>query len=87
MFTPYLAIESPTNLTDCDAYLPVRVAEAPRSDGSMLVYLPDGTAFVVNSRDLVCLDSEDSGPDMAPRRAGRDTAVNPMIAPTQTNQF
>jgi hypothetical protein len=57
MFTPYLDSESPSIPTSTDAYIPVRVTEAPRSDGSMLVYLPDGTAFVVNSRYLLRLDS------------------------------
>jgi len=41
-----------------DAYIPVRVVEPPRSDGSILVYLPDGTAFVVNSRQLLHLEPE-----------------------------
>jgi hypothetical protein len=40
-----------------NAYIPVRVTDAPRSDGSVLVYLPDGTALTVNNQHLVRLDS------------------------------
>jgi len=41
--------------TDSDAYIRVRVPDGPRRDGSILVYLPDGTGLVVNSRQLVYL--------------------------------
>ena len=61
MFMPYLASGSTSMPTECDAYIPVRVTEGPRLDGSMLVYQPDGTAFVVNGRHLVCLDGGSSG--------------------------
>ena len=35
-----------------DAYIHVRVPGAPRPDGSVLVYLPDGTGLVLNSSQL-----------------------------------
>ena len=38
--------------TDSDAYIRVRVPDGPRPDGSILVYLPDGTGLVVNSNQL-----------------------------------
>ena len=56
--TPYLETESPSIPTNSDAYIPVRVPDEPRHDGSMLVYLPDGTGFVVNSRHLLRLAPE-----------------------------
>ena len=40
-----------------DAYIHVRVPGAPRPDGSVLVYLPDGTGLVLNSSQL------QAGPD------------------------
>jgi hypothetical protein len=45
--------------TDSDAYIRVRVPVAPRPDGSILVYLPDGTGLVVNSNQLLRLDAPD----------------------------
>jgi uncharacterized protein YbjT (DUF2867 family) len=35
--------------TDANAFLPVRVTDAVRPDGSVVVYLPNGPALVVNS--------------------------------------
>jgi hypothetical protein len=55
-FTPYPDHASPTVPVDFDAYILVRVTQAPRPDGSLLVYLPNGTAVVVNSSYLLCLD-------------------------------
>ena len=70
-FTPYPESESPSIPTNADAYIPVRVTEAPRSDGSMLVYLRDGTALVVNSRHLLRLDPDQSGgPERRTARGG-----------------
>ena len=37
---PYLESESPSIPADSDAYIAVRVTEALRPGGSMLVYLP-----------------------------------------------
>ncbi len=43
--------------SDSDAYIRVRVPGGPRPDGSILVYLPDGTGLVVNSNQLLRLDA------------------------------
>jgi len=51
--TSYLPEGSPQDVTHADAYIPVRVVHASRRDGSFLVYLPDGTALVVNGRQLL----------------------------------
>jgi hypothetical protein len=46
-----------------EVYLPLRVAEVQTSNGSIHAYLRDGTAFVVNSRDVLRLTTavEDIG--------------------------
>ena len=46
--------------TYSDAYIRVRVPNAPRPDGSTLVYLPNGTGFVVNSRHLLRISPDDN---------------------------
>jgi len=51
--TPYLPGGSPPDVRHADAYIPVRVVDASRRDGSFLVYLPDGTALVVTGRQLL----------------------------------
>ena len=43
-------------LPDADAYIRVRVPNGAGPDGSALVYLPDGTALVVDAHQLVHLD-------------------------------
>ena len=43
--------------TDYDAFIRVRVPDGPGPDGSILVYLPDGTGLVVNSNQLLRLDA------------------------------
>jgi hypothetical protein len=53
-FTPFLESGSPA--TTGDAYIRVRVTDEPRRDGSLLVYLRDGTALVVNGHLLLPLD-------------------------------
>jgi hypothetical protein len=53
---PYPDVESASVPADSDAFIPVRVVEPARPDGSRLVYLPGGTAFVVNSRYLLRRD-------------------------------
>ena len=45
-----------------DAYVRVRVPGEPRLDGSVLVYLPDGTGLVVHSSQLQAVP----GPAPAP---------------------
>jgi hypothetical protein len=47
------------------AYLRVRVPNDPRPDGSILVYLPSGTALVVNNDQLLHLDPR-SDPELSP---------------------
>ena len=43
-------------MPDADAYIRVRVPNGAGPDGSALVYLPDGTALVVDAHQLVHLD-------------------------------
>ena len=43
-------------MPDADAYIRVRVPNGPGPDGSTLVYLPDGTALVVGTQQLLHLD-------------------------------
>jgi hypothetical protein len=61
-FTPYLEAQAHRDPTDSVAYIRVRVPDGPRPDGSILVYLPNGTGLVVNSDQLLHLDK---GPDCA----------------------
>jgi hypothetical protein len=70
-FMPYLESESPSIPSSTDAYIPVRVTEAPLPDGSMRVYLPDGTAFFVNSKHLLRLDPDPTG---GPERRATETS-------------
>jgi hypothetical protein len=58
---PYIEAGPPSILTNFDAFIPVRAPEGPRPDGYVHVYLPDGTAFVVNGRQLLRLDHDQSG--------------------------
>lgn len=62
--TPYLEAQARRDPADSDAYLRVRVPSGPRPDGSILVYLPDGTGLVVDSTQLLHLDA---GPSCPPR--------------------
>ena len=66
-FTSYIDGESPPVPAKFDAYIPVRVPVAPRPDGYVEVYLPDGTGFAVNSRHLLRLAPEQSGHQQHPR--------------------
>ena len=56
-FSPFL--EQPPDLTPSEAvaYIRVRVTDVPRPDGSVLVYLPDGTGLVVSAQQLLHLDA------------------------------
>jgi hypothetical protein len=56
MFTPYVHSEPHLALAGYDAYVPVRVPEGARRDGYLLVYLPDGTGWLVNGSHLLRLD-------------------------------
>ncbi len=56
-FTPYLEAQAHRDAADSDAYIRVRVPDGPRLDGSILVNLPNGTGFVVNSNQLLRLDA------------------------------
>ncbi len=58
-FTPYLDSGSPPTIGD--AYIRVRVTEEPSGDGSLRVYLPDGTALMVSGHLLLHLEPD--GPD------------------------
>jgi hypothetical protein len=44
-----------------DAYIGVRVPNGPRPDGSILVYLADGTGLVVNSKQLLRFETPSPG--------------------------
>jgi hypothetical protein len=46
--------------TNSEAYIRVRVPNAPRPDGTTLVYLPNGTAFVMNTQHLLRISADDS---------------------------
>jgi hypothetical protein len=52
--------EMPASFTPCyvgsDAYIRVHVPNGPRPDGSIVVYLTDGTALVVNDEELLHCD-------------------------------
>jgi hypothetical protein len=43
---------------EVDAYIPVRAPGEPETNGYVTVYLPNGTALVVNGRDLLRLDPD-----------------------------
>ena len=55
-FTPYFEAKAHRDPTGSGAYIRVRVPDGPRPDGSILVYLPNGTGLVVNSNQLLHLD-------------------------------
>jgi hypothetical protein len=46
-FTPYLKAQAHRDLTGCGVYIRVGVPDGPRPDGSILVYLSNGTGLVV----------------------------------------
>ena len=56
-FTPYLEGRSPQARADSDVFIRVRVTDGLRPDGSVLVYLADGTALVVKGDLLLQLDT------------------------------
>jgi hypothetical protein len=56
-------LESGSPPTIGDGYIRVRVTDEPHRDGSLLVYLPDGTALVVNGHLLLHLDPGPNCPE------------------------
>lgn len=75
-FTPYLESRSHHTPTDSDAYIRVRVTDGPRPDGSMLVYLPNGTALAVNGDQLLHLEAGPNCPETAEGRTSTAVATN-----------
>ena len=55
-FTPYFGAQAHRDPAGYGAYIRVHVPGGPRPDGSILVYLPNGTGLVVNSNQLLHLD-------------------------------
>ena len=53
-FTPYA--------DGCEAYIRVRIPNGARPNRSILVYLPNGTALVVNNDQLLQLDADANAP-------------------------
>jgi hypothetical protein len=79
-FTPFLETGSPA--TTGDAYIRVRVTDEPRRDGSLLVYLRDGTALVVNGHLLLHLDP---GPDCPEQSDGGTSAADARHSCTEAS--
>jgi hypothetical protein len=67
-FTPYFEAQAHRDPAGSDAYIHVRVPGGPHPDGSILVYLPNGTGLVVNSNQLLHLDA---GPNCPCQSDGR----------------
>ena len=61
-FTPYFEAQAHRDPTGSSAYIRVRVPGGPRPEGSILVYLPNGTGLVVNSNQLLHLDAGPNWP-------------------------
>jgi hypothetical protein len=75
-FTPYFEAKAHRDPTGSGAYIRVRVPDGPRPDGSILVYLPNGTGLVVNSSQLLHLDA---GPNWRGEPGGRTFATRPSV--------
>jgi hypothetical protein len=74
--TPYLKAQAHRDPTGSGAYIRVRVPDGPRPDGSILVYLLNGTGLVVNSNQLLRLDA---GPNWPGESDGRTSAARPSV--------
>ena len=75
-FTPYSEAQAHRDPTAAGAYIRVRVPDGPRPDGSILVYLPNGTGLVVNSNQLLHFDA---GPNWPGEPDGRTSAARPSV--------
>jgi hypothetical protein len=64
-FTPYLQGRQERTVSDSVAYIRVRVPDGPRPDGSIVAYLPDGTALIVGGHELLHLDTTHGIPPRA----------------------
>ena len=73
-FTPYFDAQAHRDPTGSGAYIRVRVPDGPRPDGSILVYLPNGTGLV-NSNQLLL----DAGPNWRGEPGGRTSAARPSV--------
>ena len=56
-FTPYFQNGAPPIENGHDAFLRVRVTKDLEPDGSLVVYLPSGTALKVRGQDLLKVKS------------------------------
>ena len=73
--------------TDSDAYVHVRLTGQPQQNGSLTVYLPDGTAIIVRVRDLVHLVARRSDPlSQACVLCGLDSGTGPRPQSNPTAQ-
>lgn len=80
IFKPYLDSGSSSMPTNSDAYIRVRVPNAPQPDGSTLVYLPNGTAFVVNSRHLLRISPDNSASPEQPTTGKAEHRDKDLVA-------
>ena len=75
-FTPYFEAQAHRDATGSGACIRVRVPRRtrPRPDGSILVYLSNGTGLV-NSNQLLL----DAGPNWRGEPGGRTSAARPSV--------
>ena len=82
-FTPYFEAQAHLDPTDSVAYIRVRVPDGPRPDGSILVYLPNGTGLVVNSNQLLHLDAGPNCPGKSDGRTSTAAGTTGTVGDTQ----